>query len=137
MNRLSVIGHARIQRAQKNLVGGGIADSSGDRDSVFDHRDGNAELGNTCNKFSRAVQRINDPYSLFLETRQVVYAFFREPAFAFAQQFAGAARVNCFVGFGDRIVARFVFGFDLAGRETGEDLAGCIQRGLDSLQVSA
>jgi hypothetical protein len=42
--------------------------------------------------------------------------------------------VNRLVGFGDGIMAGFVFRFDCAEGETSEDLAGSIQCGLDALQ---
>ena len=83
--------------------------------SVFDHGDGDAELRNTLHKFARAVERIDDPDALFVETSEVVDGFFRQPALAVAKKSLAQNVVDGAIGGGDGIVANFKFGLNGAG----------------------
>ena len=128
MSWLSVVGHARIQRAQENLICGGVTDSPGDGDSIFNHRDGNAEFWNAGDKFTRAIERIDDPHSTLFEAGGGIYALFREPAFAIAKQLLAQDGVDRRVSFGNGIVASFVFCLNRAQSEVGKNPSGGIQR---------
>src|ERR1700733_13213752 len=114
----AVVGDAGFARAEDEFVGRGIADSSGDGNSVFDHRNRNAKLWNALHEFARAVEWVDNPDASLVETSEVVNRFFREPALAWAQQVLLKDGVDCVVGLGHGIGADFIFGLDVPGRET-------------------
>src|SRR6202041_3949769 len=132
--RLSVIGDAGIARSDDQFVGCGIADSAAYWDSILDHGDGDAKLRNALHKFTRAIERIDDPDALLIEAGEVVDGLFREPAFVGAQESFAENGVDCAIGLSHGVVSNFVFGFNGAGREAVEDLAGGFEGGVNAFE---
>ena len=111
--RFAVECHAGVERAQEQFIGGWIADSSRHRPAVLHHRHRNTEFRNARDKLARAVERIDHPDAPLVQSRQIVQRFFRQPAFAFAQQMLAQKCIDRPIGFGYRVVSGLIFGFNL------------------------
>ena len=70
----------------------------------------------------------------FVEAGEVVHGFFREPAFARAQQRLAEDVVDGAIGLGDGIVSNFVFGFNGAGSEAVEHRARRFEGGVNAFE---
>src|SRR5208282_1309268 len=96
--------------------------------------DRNAELRDAFDEFAGAVERIDYPYSGFVEASKVVHGLFRQPAFAGAKKRLAQNVVDSPVGFCDRIVSGLVFGFDGSRGEAVQDFAGRLEGGMNAFQ---
>src|ERR1700691_3535227 len=117
---LAVIGHTIFARSEDEFVGCWIADASGDRNSVLNHGDRNAEFADALHELARAVERIDPPDALFIEASEIVDGFFREPAFSGTKKSPAQDLVDGAVRLRDRIVSDLVFGFNCARSEAVE-----------------
>ncbi len=90
--------------------------------------------GNALHELARAVERIDHPDALFVEASEVVDGFFREPAFAGAEQGLAKNIVDGAVGLGDGIVSNFVFGFNGAGSEAVEHGPSRLEGGVNAFE---
>src|ERR1700722_5228056 len=130
----AVVGDAGFAGSEDELVGRGIADSAGDGNAVFDHRNRNAKLWNALYEFPSAVERVDNPDAAFVEASEVVNRFFREPALAWAQQVLFQDGVHGMIGLGDWVGADFVFRLDVPGRKAVQDRARLFEGGVDAFQ---
>jgi hypothetical protein len=73
---LAVAAHTDVNRPDKCLFGGGVINSDRYRLAVLYEADGNAELGETLNKHTRAIERIHDPNALLVEAVRSARRFF-------------------------------------------------------------
>src|SRR5208337_4590895 len=68
---LPVVEHARVNRSEERFFCSGVVDSSGHGLAVLGEADRDTELGDALNEFPRAIERIDDPDPLFVETRGI------------------------------------------------------------------
>jgi hypothetical protein len=92
LGRLAIASDAGTDRAEEGFIGCRIVNSSGNWTAVLDEANGDAELGNPFHKLACAIEWVDDPDARALQADGIVDALFREPAFAFAQQFFVAVR---------------------------------------------
>src|SRR4051812_2891856 len=132
--RRAVVGKPAIDRANKDFIRRRITNAGCYRAAAFYHRNRNTKFWNALHELARPIQRIDNPHPLMLQPRKMVGAFFGKPAFTFTQQVFSKSDVESAIGFGDRVVSRFIFGLNFSGSEARENFPrGCESR-FDSLK---
>src|SRR5215469_4706012 len=113
---------------------GRVTDSSRHRPAIFHEPDRRAEFRDALHKFARAIERIDDPNPALAQTRNIVGAFFRKPAFPIPQQILAKHFIDGAVRLGDRIMSDLVLSFYRSRCKTCEYGASGFEGGRDALQ---
>ncbi len=133
-SRRTVVCDPAVNCAQKDLVGCGIAYTPGHRLPVLNHRNRNAEFGDSLNELPRPIEGIDNPDALVVKTRKIIGTFLGKPSLALSQQVLSKYGINGAVRLGHRIMSGFILGCDFSRRESGKDFPGCFNSSFYPLQ---